>query len=338
MSNNLQIQLVIGNAIPHGNTADSGDIISLWQQLKEFCREREFVTQCLGKPSIRKYTVALNAEQLLVVLQHASSTSGSFDEYLLAHVQDEAISIAAVLQIEVSVADGVLAEPEAYEVVTLFLQQMILAANLILPGSFQMLNTSYKGKGAYLYETQNFDSKLFFGAGKNLKDSGWWQRQAPTLETTWNWLEQVGVSQAHTAIKNINKTLFSMLKVAEQRNENSARAVLLVVYQIELLLDCRNRNDFNRLRKRARMILGDIPESADCINALYEVRDGMFLGSQPVNRPALISKFATVGFSEVMGFHDSAVELGVALVLVLLRELISKRAEAFVFTERVTCR
>lgn len=61
-----------------------------------------------------------------------------------------------------TVADrtGELQEREAYEVANLFLQQLALAANLVLPGSIQILAARYDGPGAHLVEAGVADSVI----------------------------------------------------------------------------------------------------------------------------------------------------------------------------------
>jgi hypothetical protein len=111
-----------------------------------------------------------------------------------------------------------------------------------------------------------------------------------------------------------------------------------VVYQLEMLLDCRSPLDARTLRNRLRLVLGSVPEAADCIGELYEVRDGFLLGSRPVRRQLLMCHDCISGFTEHMDGHDNPIELGTALVLVLLRELISHDAQAFAFTESMEFR
>lgn len=337
------IKLYIGNAIPHGNTKESTSILKLWHQLQGFFQHRQFATQSSSKCELKEYSISMNVNSLLAAMEKAMQDSGNFDNYLQAHVQDETKSIAATLLFTVESAAkspaGPLENKEVYEVTTLFLQQLVIAINLVLPGAFQVLQASFKGEGAYLFEVQSFDSRIYHGALENLNADIWSQPHNLGFAAVWDWLERAGVSQTHTAIKGINKVLFTMLKVAEQRSEYSARTVLLVLYQLEMLLDCRDRLDASRLRNRARLVLGKLPEEeVDCINELYTIRDDLFLGSHPVHRPPLISHDTNAEFRDRLGQHDTAVELGTALTLVLLQELISQNAQAFVFTESFSCK
>src|SRR5690606_6488931 len=134
------------------------------------------------------------------------------------------------------------------------------------------------------YEAQNFDARIFFGAGRIAGYNNWPLLGSPAPDKVWAWLEACENSQTEIAIKEINRVLFTLLKVAEQRHEYSARTVLLVIYQLELLLDDRHASSPTELRQRLRMILGAIPESADCLAELVEVRNNLFQGNQPVRR------------------------------------------------------
>ncbi|MEY4642890.1 MAG: hypothetical protein RLZZ227_2884 [Pseudomonadota bacterium] len=334
MSKTRSIHLAIGNALPHGNAAESAGVLALWQEAQLYFRKRPFeASPGGGEP--RTYFVTLDAGMLLALMEYALRTAGSFDAARQAHARNPNRSLAASLLLEISGADSMPDEQEAHEVATLLLQQLVVAVNLVQPGALRLLQTSFKGEGAHRYEAQVFDSKLFYGAFRNLRDLGWWQRHNPGFDKVWHWLERADGSHGNTAIKSLDKVLFTLVKVAEQRNELSSRAALLVVYQLEMLLDCRGPLDPRQLRRRLRLILGDIPEAADCITELYGVRDGLLLGSRPVHRPPLICHDCSSEFMENMERQDNAVEMGTALVLVLLRELISRDAHAFTFNESV---
>ena len=334
MSESRVIQLYVGNALPQGNAAESASIISLWQEIQQFFRKRAFSAACAGQASPRSYLISFDAGMLLELMEQALR-SGSFDAWRQEYARNPNRRLAPTLVVEVSTGDGALEEAEAYEVATLFLQQLVVAINLIQPGACRLAQTMFKGDGAHRYEAQNFDCRLYYGAFRNLRDLGWWQRHNPGFNKVWQWLDRAEGSHEQTALRSLDKVLFTALKVAEQRNEQSSRTALLVIYQLEVLLDCRNPMDPRHLRNRIRLILGDMPEAADCINELYGVRDGLLLGSRPVQRPALVFHDDIAEFMEQVDRHNNVVEMGTALVLVLLRELISHDAQAFVFTESV---
>lgn len=331
------INLQIGNAVPHGNAKDTRDIIALWQEIGRHFHERRFVAQGRIDAQVDTYNLTLDASALLTALEHAQAVGGSFDEYHRAHVGDETNSIAASMMLTI-VADDALDETEAYQVATLFWQQLVMAANLVLPGSIQLLDTHYAGPGAHRYEAQVYDSQIMHGAYQTASANGWPSLQPPSFQAVWDWLDKCQVAHAHTAITNLNKVLFTLLKVAEQRHEYSARTVLLVVYQLEVLLDCRNTQTFQRIRNRARLVLSAIPEGADCFKGLYDVRNSLFLSDHPVHRPPLICHNTVDWLREQTDQHNNTIELGTAIVLALLHDLIAENATGYAFSEVVSRR
>lgn len=335
MNSSQTIQLNIGNALPHGNADESASILALWQEMQAHFRQVDFSASSPGQVDVRQYRIGLDLGALLQLMTQALQGGGSFDDWRQAHVHNANKSLAAALVLEISADTGALEEQEAYEIATLFLQQVVMAANLAHPGSCRLLQTAFAGAGSHRYEAQSFDARLYYGALRNLKDLHWWQRHTLGFEQIWQWLNRVEGSHGHTAIKRLDKVLFTLLKVAEQRDESSSRTALLVVYQLETLLDCRSPLDARHLRKRIRLVLGTLPEAADCIGDLYEVRDGLLLGSRPVLRSPLICHDDIAEFMEQTDRHNNPVELGLALVLVLLRELISRDAQAYIFSESV---
>jgi len=338
MNMSKHITLTIGNALPHGNATESAGILALWQEIHKGFRQYAFSATAPGCAESRNYSISLDAGPLLALMEQALQGSGSFDSWRQAHVRDPGKSLAAAVQLEIGTADGAPEEQEAFAIATLFLQQLVVAANLAQPGACRLLQTTFTSEGGYRYEAPSFDSRLYYGAFRNLRDLGWWQRHSLGFSRIWQWLERTEGSHGYTAIQSLDKVLFTLLKVAEQRNELSSRAALLVVYQLETLLDCRSPMDARLLRNRIRLVLGSLPEAADCVGELYDIRDGLLLGSRPVLRSHLITHDDIAEFMEQVDQHNNPVELGTALVLVLLRELIQRDAQAFVFSESVAYR
>lgn len=335
MNSSATIRLHIGNAIPPANENTSDDIIALWQEIGGFFKHKPFVSRHdnSDRGEARPYQITLDASVLLQTLQDARAQSGSFSLHQQAYVDNADINIGGELAITVASNHGDLAEEESYQVTTAFLQQLIIAAHIVCPGAIQILNARFVGDGAYRYEAQHFDARMFHGAHKASIENEWPVLNKHAFKKVWNWLEASEVSQTYTAIKNINKVLFTFLKVAEQRHDYSARTVLLVMYQIEMLLDCRQFNSLDLVRARTRLVLGDIPEAADCLRELHEVRYQLFTANHPVHPPALICHTTETALREQLAQHNSAVLSGTALVLKLLQDLIAHNAYGYTFTE-----
>ncbi len=338
MSASASLRLHIANAIPHGNEADTQAIIALWREAGSFCQQLDFLAQDRRDSNARRFAISLDVGPMLASMERASAEAGSFDAWRKAHVDDPGKPIDASLGLTITDAGGNLTEMALYQVATVFLQQLVMAMNITLPGSLQLLGTRFEGPGSHRYEAQQFDSRIFYGALKTAASNAWPILKRPDFTSVWRWLDKCESSQRQTAIAAINKVLFTMLKVAEQRHEYSARTVLLVLYQLEVLLDRRNNTSFHRSRNRARLILGGMPEAADCFRGLYEIRNSLFMGDQPVNRPLLICHDSAQQLREAIGQHNSVVEQGSALVLALLQDLIARDAQGYEFSESVQAR
>jgi hypothetical protein len=336
MSSTTTITVQVGNAVPQGNDQESRRIIGLWQDMTAFFAACRFTAPEGIGGKARPYMIALDAGSLLQKLEDASAKAGSFDDYRREHASDASLGIDATLAITITSSDHPIEEEEGYQVASIFLQQLVMLANIMLPGSIQLLDTRFTGAGAHRYEAQAFDSRIFHGAGKSAAYNEWPQLPRPALAKVWAWLEACETSHTDTAISDINKVLFTLLKVAEQRHEYSARTVLLVIYQLEVLLDCRHVEAPALIRNHARMVLGNIPQAADPINELCEVRHNLFRANQPVHRPPLICNNTAVALQKQIGQHNSAVEAGTALVLALLHDLIAHDARTHVFTESMS--
>jgi hypothetical protein len=331
MSTSTSIELNIANALPQANAADSVRIVELWRQIGQHFRNRSFAAQSRPGARVKLYNLSLDASGLVQTMEQAVQQAGSFDKQRAAHIEDRNARVAGSLLLTIADRTGEMQEREIYEVATLFLQQLVIAANLVLPGSCQILAAAYTGPGAHLVEAGVADSVIFGGARRVLQDA--WQLPAIGFDQVWSWIETLELSHTHTAIKAINKVLLTQLKVAEQRHEYSARTVLLVLFQLEMLLDCHTRNDASLLRKRLRLLLGDIPERIDCIKDLFVVRSELLQGHQPVMRPPLLAHDMQEELEDLLGQHNMTVINAAALVQALLAQLISKGGSDFVFSE-----
>lgn len=334
MTTTANIQLFIAQALPHGDAKDSQAIIALWKQMQAFFAARSFVASDAVNGRARTYQVTLDAGSMVAMMEKARAQSKDFSSHLKAHVADPHHATDATLKIALTSADHTLEEAESYQVATIFLQQLVLAANLVLPGAIQILDARFVGPAAHRYEAQHFDSRIMYGALLASRSNNCPALQQHDLNSVWTWLEKCETSHAHTALKSINKVLYTMLKVAEQRHEYGARTVLLITYQLEMLLDSRN-SAVGAIRRRARMVLGTVPEAADCFSELFDVRNSLFMADQPVHRPPLIAHNTAEALRQLTGQHNTAVEAGTALVLALLQDLIAHKARGFEFTE--TC-
>lgn len=333
MTSSATIQLQVGNAIPPGNDKETHEIIEFWHQANAFFVDLPFKAQ--GKPggSSGSYHIRLDARELIAAMENARDHSGSFSRHQVAHVTDPAMAITAGLSVTVSAENHTATEEERYQVATVFIQQLVIAVNLIKPGAIQLLDSRFVGEGAHKYEAQNYDSRIYYGALKASQENQWPPLKNLSLENVWAWLEDTGSSRTNAAIKSINEVLFTMLKVAENRHEDSARTALLVMYQLERMLDCRQVNSLADVHHRTALILAHPPHSDEWLSELQAARNNLFVASVPVHRPTLICHTTEHVLRQQSGQRHSAVELGSALVLALLHDLIAHGAKRYKFSE-----
>ena len=329
----VTINLHISNALPPGNQAHSQDILALWQDIAAFFRERTFRASGDTSDNEQDYQVTFDATSMVELMEQALRQNDSFDKYRQALGTGENPPFGSDLQVTISARDKV-PESDAYGVASVFLQQLVLAANISVPGSIQLVGTWFTGDGSAHYEAQTFDSHLLYGAHQAAVMNEWPTLKSIPFSQVWAWLERTESSSTHTALKDINKALFTFLKVAQQRQEYSARTVMLVAYLLETLLDCRPSGLQSRLGSRLRAILGDIPEGADCIRELQEIRDNLFLASQPVHRPPLLGSRGADSTASQLGQHNSVVEGGMAIAMALLQDLVKHQALSYQFNEK----
>ncbi|WP_404361785.1 hypothetical protein [Marinobacter sp.] len=333
MTSSVTVQLQVGNAIPPGNEKETGEIIEFWRRANAFFANLRFTAQGQLNGLADSYRVGLDAGELIAAMENARDESGSLSGHQVAHLEDPAKAISAGLSVTVSADNHTTTEEEGYQVATVFIQQLVIAVNLLRPGAIQLLDTRFTGEGSHKYEAQSYDSGIYYGALKASQEDQWPPLKELSLEQVWGWLEATESSQKDTAIKSINEALFTLLKVAEKRLEYSARTALLVMYQLEILLDCREVNSQADVYHRTGLILGQFPHSDSWLSELQGARNGLFMASVPVHRPPLICHTTDKALRQQFGQHHSAVESGTAVVLALLHDLIAHDAQRYRFSE-----
>lgn len=336
MTDSSTIHLHIAKAVPQGNVKETQNIVQLWQSIAGYFQQRDFQAQANPGADRHHYQLSLDVSPLLQRMEYAQGSYESFDDYLKVHGQDQEKRVDGDLSLTVVSQSRGHDELEAYQVATLFLQQLFLAATIAVPGSIRLLDTRFTGREGHRFDAQCFDSDIFSGARQFAQHNDWPPLASLAFAEVWTWLEALETATVHTAIKGINKVLFSLLKLAQQRHEFGARTVLLLTYQLEVLLNCRNAMSDQPLRKHLQMILGRIPEDSEGLEELYQVKLGLFEGDQPVVRPALASYGLAKRPRGQIGQHQGAVEQGVAAVLALLQDLVRHQAQGFEFQESLS--
>ncbi len=329
------ITLEIRNAIPNGGVDATAKIISMWQLVEGFFTARNFVVEDPYRGQLGEYRISLDAGPLINLMQMAQKTNESFDIYRQMHATDSSIAINSELHITVEALNARTEPYSVYHAASVFIQQLLLAMNLSLPGSCQFLGTRFTGSQAHRFEAQDFDSKAFYDAWLSASEHGWPKLQELEFEKVWQWFEKAGTSERNTAITTINKVLIDMLKIAQQRYRYGARTAMLVGNQLEMLVGTSDDHDMRHLRERVSLILGRPPESADCFKELYRLREALFKGEHPVRRPALVYHNADEEIMQQLAQHNSGVEKALAVVLSLLQDLVQSNSDGYQFSEQM---
>ncbi|RMF16314.1 MAG: DUF2267 domain-containing protein [Gammaproteobacteria bacterium] len=330
------IQLEIGNAIPHGTEDETRRAVALWKEVDGWFSNRPFKVENPLNGAPESFNITLDAEPLITLMERIVNEAGSFDAWRLKHAQDETVPIHSRLNITVEVAEASETPYSRYHAAAVFIQTLLLGVNLSQPGACQFLQTRFAGKHAHRFEAQDFDSKAFYDGMQAARENGWPKMENLPFNQVWTWLEQVGVSEKNTVLKDINKVLVDMLKIAQQRYRYGARTAMLVANQLEMLMRCKRETDMTHLRERVILALGQPTEAADCFNELHRLREALFHGDHPVRRPALVYHDADEEVRQQLAQHNSGVEKAIAVVLALLQDLIEHRAETYRFSETLS--
>jgi hypothetical protein len=332
MTSELSFHIHVDNIIPHADKQGSQEVFSIWKAASHFFNELSYECVSANGLQILSTKIKLDLSGAVEILESALERSGSFDNYRELHSENSDTDVGAILAMTIGLndKDARLATEDAYYIASTFQQQLFLTMNLAFPGSCKLIGTRFVGHNAHLYEAQSFDSKLFYDARMCSHQQSWPALQKLDLTSVWAWLNMQGFSRSDIAISSINKVLFNMLKLAQQRHRFGSRSALLATKQFQLLLDTQ---DETRLRNRTSLVLGQIPEASDCFVALLQLRRELFEGHHPVRRPALICHSSYEENREQMSSHNTTIELAATMIVALVQQLIKTEKSKFQFKE-----
>lgn len=329
MSSEQSFHIHVDNIIPHADKQASQEIFTIWKAAHQFFSEIDYQCVSADNSKLMDVQVKLDLSGPVEILESAIQRSESLDGYRQLHAENSDTETGAIFAIEIKSANTLSTE-DAYYIASTFQQQMYLTMNLAFPGACKLLGARFVGHDAHLYEAQSFDSKIFYDARMSCLQESWPALQALDLPSIWIWLNEQGFSRSDTAISNINKVLVNLLKLGQQRHRFGSRSALLASQQFELLI---GTLDESYLRNRVRLVLGDIPESADCFVALLKLRNDLISGNHPVRRPALICHSINDESREQISRHNSTIELASSIMISLVQNLIKSGKNKYQFKE-----
>ncbi len=335
MANSQTVTLNIGDVIPNAGDNESSWIISAWEGADKYIKDIQFKVEDPYQAKLVEYRVSLDASDLVKTLKNAQEVSGGFANYLQA-CKNEKNAARGKLVVTLETENGGLEAYSLYHSMTVFFQQLVLAMNIALPGSCQILNASYEGKGAASFEPPQIDSNIFTNGWLSAFDAEWPILKPLKFSDVWSWLDGQHTSETDTALSMVNKVMFCLLELAHQSTAYSASNVLLVSHMLELFGKMENDVNHNLLRERISIILGQPSDKADSFNELYRMKQSLIRSEQPVRRPALVYHDADDEILQQLEMHNSPVEQALAIVLALLQDLVVNKCNSYQFSEQVT--
>lgn len=334
MAKSQTITLNIGNAIPNAGENESNWIISAWEGADKYLNNVAFNVEDPYEATLVNYTLTLDASQLIEVLKNAQMASGGFASYLQSCKNEEGATRGKIIITLVSDKDDI--EPYSqYHSMSVFVQQLVLAMNIALPGSCQILNATYEGEGAGAFEPPQIDSTIFTNGWLSAFDAEWPILKPIKFEQVWHWLDERKTSETDTALSMVNKVMFCLLDLAHQSPAYSAGNVLLVSHMLELFGQMENDVNHNLLRERISIILGHPSDKADSFNELYRMKQSLIRSEQPIKRPAVIYHDSADEIIQQLEMHNSPIEQALAIVLALLQDLVIHNSSSYHFSEQV---
>lgn len=333
MAKTEYVKLTIDDVIPNAGANESAWIVSAWEGLDKHLKNLPFQVEDPYRAELDKFTISVDASEVVALLQKAAAQEGGFVSYLQAAI-DEDLPMGAYLTIEIHTDQEAVEKYTLFHAINVLLHQMMLAMNIALPGSCQFLETWYEGDDAELFEAPELDSAMFTNGWLSAFDAEWPTLKPLRFSEVWQWLDKQGTSETDTALRATNKVLFGLLELSQQRQMFEARDALLVAHMLEILVGAEELEQPTLVRDRIIAILGTPTTKADSFNELYRLKHAMIRGDLPVRRPALTYHDADEQILQQLEAHNSPIEQALAVLLGLLQDLVKNNANGYQFSEQ----
>lgn len=334
MAQTVTVEFQVAQVIPNAGHQESDWIIATWNDLQKVVTDVAFRVEDPYRAELDDFRVSLDAMPVLQRLITARRERDSFAQYLqaahAAHLETD-----ATLTLTLTSQDAALERYTLYHGVGVFIQQVMLALNIALPGSCHLVGTRFVGADAALIEAPEFHSAMFTNGWLSAFDADWPQLKPLPIEQVWRWLDACATSEADTALKPVNKVLFGVLEIAQQQRYFGSRDVLLVSHMLEILMGMDDADNPGRLRERIAAVLGSPSTRAGSFTELYRMKHAMIRGDHPIKRPPIVIHDADEEILQQLEQHNSPLEQAMAIVLALLQDLVSANAAGYRYTEQV---
>jgi len=328
------VKINIGDVIPNAGKNEADWIVSAWEGANKFLSEVAFRVESPCDPALSEYQVSLDASDLIKTLKNAQQHSGGFAAFLKESRTVNGNTSAALI-VTVKTEASSIESYTLYHCVGVFLQQLMLAMNIALPGSCQILDATYEGKDSTSFEPPEFESMVFTNGWLSAFNADWPILKPLKFADVWAWLTERKTSETDTAISMVNKVMFCLLELAQHTQVNKLTNALLVSHMLEMFGKMENDVNHHLLRERIIIILGNPSDKADSFNELYRMKHSLIRSEQPVRRPSMIYHDADDEVLQQLEMHNSPIEQALAIVIALLQDLVINKSACYQYREQV---
>ena len=147
MAKTESVKLIIDDVIPNAGANESTWIVSAWEGLDKHLKSIPFQVEDPYRVELDKFTLSVDASDIISLLRRAEQTEGGFVSYLQSAI-DADLPMGACLTVEISAELENLEKYTLYHAVNVLLHQIMLAMNIALPGSCQSATSAAPTRSA----------------------------------------------------------------------------------------------------------------------------------------------------------------------------------------------
>lgn len=222
-----------------------------------------------------------------------------------------------------------------------FLHLIYLAMNLASPGSCNLWQATITWRG----EKQELSKRTVLLDGAYLEsacqlslDLNWPLIEIIPVRKVWSWLSSLSISEAPFSRSNVERTIFAMLHVCTDREENINQADLLwLAHAFESLFDTPMLGISKALRDRIFLVLGNPSTNQKRIKKMltsfYELRSAFVHGDSEIPNP-MYHESTDEKYDDFFSEMTNNIEFALLIVIATLQKMITNSWKAIEFSEQ----
>lgn len=211
----FRVRLQLGNTTPSDGRTDAKEFAAAWAELQALGSPEADAPLIISRGADAAYVITIDASDTIDLLDSVSL--GDSEGHSKRRPDSGHHPFGSWVDLGVAEVSGRETARPPMQLLGRVLQQLYLAMNLAMPGSFNLLGSTYGDLSDDGYPPPNLSSDILEGAFNQARQRGWPALSRIPVFDTWKWLQNAMSYDVDIAREPSDKALFTLLRVCEPR-------------------------------------------------------------------------------------------------------------------------